>query len=112
MWSDVIYESGPLVIGATAAALIAAYLWSRSRVASLFMVVWFGLAAAIGQVSFFEGPLTWAESHALGFAAFGTLSFAPAVVLLIAVFSWGCILDRGVPSGRTPWRDRSSFRAT
>jgi uncharacterized membrane protein len=86
MWSDVIYELGPLVVGAVAAALIAAYLWSRSRVASLFVVVWFGLAAAIGQVSFFEGPLTWAESHALGFAAFGTLSFAPAVVLLIAVF--------------------------
>ena len=86
MWSDVIYELGPLVVGAVAAALIAAYLWSRSRVASLFMVVWFGLAAVIGQVSFFEGPLTWAESHALGFAAFGTLSFAPAVVLLITVF--------------------------
>ena len=45
MWSDVIYELGPLVVGAVAAALIAAYLWSRSRVASLFMVVWFGLAA-------------------------------------------------------------------
>jgi hypothetical protein len=86
MWSDVIYEFGPLVVGAVAAALIAAYLWSRSRVASLFMVVWFGLPAAIGQVSFFGGPLTWAESHTLGFAAFGTLSFAPAVVLLIAVF--------------------------
>ena len=86
MWSDVIYDFGPLVVGAVAAALIAAYLWSRSRVASLFMVVWFGLAAAIGQVSFFGGPLTWAESHALGFAAFGTFSFAPAVVLLIAGF--------------------------
>ena len=86
MWSDVLYEVGPLFVGAVAAALIAAYLWSRSRVASLIMVVWFCLAAAIGQVSFFEGPLTWAESHALGFAAFGTLSFAPAVVLLIAVF--------------------------
>lgn len=86
MWSDVIYEFGPLVVGAMAAALIATYLWSRSRVASLFMVVWFGLAAVIGQVSFFESPLKWAESYALGFAAFGTLSFAPAVVLLIAVF--------------------------
>lgn len=66
MWSDVIYEFGPLVVGAVAAALTAAYLWNRSRVASLCMVVWFGLAAAIGQVVFFEGPLTWAESHALG----------------------------------------------
>jgi hypothetical protein len=86
MWSDVLYEVGPLFVGAAAAVLIAAYLWSRSRVASLFMVVWFGLAAAIGQVSFFEGPLRWAESHALGFAAFGAISFAPAAVLLIAVF--------------------------
>ena len=81
---DTIYALGPTLFGFAAALAIAFYLWGRLRIASIIVLAWFVVAAAIGQVSLFTGFPEWQDGDWRGFLVFGTLAFLPAGLLLLA----------------------------
>ncbi len=80
---DFVTAFGPTVLGLAAGLIIASYLWSRLRSASIAILVWVGIAVGVGQVTFFPGFPEWQPSDWLGFMVFGTLAFAPAGILLL-----------------------------
>lgn len=83
---EVLYPLGPSLIAAVAAAAMAAYLWRRSKVAGVVLVVWAAAAIVVGQITFFPGPPTGQLTDWISFTVFGMLAFGPAAVLLIAAW--------------------------
>lgn len=80
---EFLYTFGPSILGLVAALVIALYCWNRMRIASVVVLGWIAIALAVGQIPFFQGFPDWQSSDWQGFNIFGTLAFAPAIVLVI-----------------------------
>jgi hypothetical protein len=81
---DTIYHIGPAIIAVVAALIITAYTWNRYRIASIITLAWATAAIIIGQIPLYAGLPEWQRSDWMGFLIFGTLAFAPAILLWLA----------------------------
>jgi hypothetical protein len=79
---DLIYVLGPTVIGLIAAISISVYCWSRFRVASVAILIWFAISVVVGQFAFYPDDSYSQLEGLMRFTAFGTLAFGPAAVLI------------------------------
>jgi hypothetical protein len=79
---DLIYVLGPTVIGLIAAISISVYCWSRFRVASVAILIWFAISVVVGQFAFYPDDSYSELEGLMRFTAFGTLAFGPAAVLI------------------------------
>ena len=78
-------ELGPTLLALVTAIAIAVYGWNRARLVSVGVLVWVHAAVALSQFPLFAGFPDWHTSDARGFMIFGTLAFAPALLLLFAL---------------------------
>lgn len=81
---DSVYSLGPTFLGLISALAIAGYCWNRMRIASLAILLWISAAILIGQFPIFPNRYANQATDWIPFLTFGTMAFAPSVLLLIA----------------------------
>jgi hypothetical protein len=78
-------ELGPTLLALVTALAIAVYGWHRARWVSVGVLLWVFVAVVLSRFPLFARFPDWHASDARGFMIFGTLAFAPALLLLFGL---------------------------